>query len=114
MGPKPWDQYPKCQLLEGVPNIYCLEAVFGNILSVVVTLAGIALFIMLTVGAVRFLVSGGEPKAVETARKTMTSALIGIVLIISSFLILKLLANFTGIDLLKFDIPDFTTPTPTP
>ncbi len=99
---------PGCEITaEGAPTLKCLEAVFANILSVVVSLAGIALFVMLTIGALRYLTSGGEPKAAEAAQKTMTSAILGLALIIGSYLILKLVSTFTGIDLLKFEIPTF-------
>ncbi len=91
----------------GAPTLKCLEAVFANIVSSVMTLAGIALFVMLVIGAFRYLTSGGEPKAVESARKTMTYAIVGIVIIVSSYLVLRLLTNFTGVDLLKFEIPYF-------
>lgn len=115
MGPKDWLSFPGCQLVgkdgisdpTGAPNLKCLEAVFANIVSVVVTLAGIALFVMLVIGAIRYLTSGGEPKATEAAQKTMTSAVLGIALIIGSYLILRLLSSFTGVPLLKFEIPSF-------
>ncbi len=89
----------------GAPTIQCLEAVFANIISVVMTLAGLAFFVMLVIGSIRFLTSSGDPKATEAARKTMTSALLGLVLLAGSYLILRILSNFTGYDLLKFDIP---------
>ncbi len=114
--PQPWttvvpgDGTPGsgCEITsEGAPTLKCLEAVFANILSVVVTLAGIALFVMLTIGALRYLTSGGDPKATEAARKTMTSAVLGMALIIGSYLILRLISSFTGIELLRFEIPYF-------
>lgn len=116
MGPREWETViPGCiDPQTGVPTIKCLEAVFANVLSVVATLAGIALFVMLTIGALRYLTSGGDPKATEAARKTMTSAILGITLIVGSYLILRLISSFTGLDLLKFEIPTFSAPTPTP
>ncbi|MBI2029002.1 hypothetical protein HYT02_01155 [Candidatus Gottesmanbacteria bacterium] len=93
---------------DGAPTIQCAEVVFANILQAVVTIAGIALLIMLVIGSIRFLTSGGDPKQTELARKTMTSAILGLVLIVGSYLILKLISDFTGIpELLKFEIPTF-------
>jgi hypothetical protein len=106
MGPQDWTSVAGCTV-DGAPTLKCLEAVFGNIVSVVISLAGIALFVMLSVGAFRYLTSGGEPKATEAAQKTMTSAFLGIILIIASYLILSLVSEFTGISLLKFEIPTF-------
>lgn len=108
MGPRPWQEIvPECDISSGAPTIKCLEAVFANIVSVSVTLAGITLFIMLIIGSFRYLISGGDPKATETAQKTITYAFWGIILLISSYLILRLISNFTGISLLKFEIPTF-------
>lgn len=105
--PTPTPGWDNC-MINGAPTIKCAEVVFADILRVVVTLAGIALFIMLVVGSFRFLTSGGDPKQTELARKTMTSAILGLVLIVGSYLILKLISDFTGIpELLKFEIPTF-------
>ncbi len=110
MGPKPWQELVvECNLTatKGVPTIKCLEAVFANILSASIALAGLALFVMLVIGSFKYLTSGGDPKQTETAQKTITYAVLGIVLIISSYVILRLIGNFTGLDLLKFEIPTF-------
>ena len=105
--PPPTVTWQNC-MVNDTPTIKCFEVVFGNVLEAVVTLAGIALFIMLVVGSFRFLTSGGDPKRTETAQKTKTSAILGLVLIIGSYLILRLIASFTGIDsLLEFTIPTF-------
>ena len=97
-----------CEIIEGVPTIKCLEAVFANVVSVVVFLTGIALLVMLSLGAFRYMTSGGDPKTAEGAQKTMTSAVMGIALIFGAYLILRLVSNFLGIpELLKFEIPYF-------
>lgn len=109
MGPQPWETTtPGCMdPVTGVPTIRCLESVFANIVSVVITLTGIALLVMLVIGSVKYMTAGGDPKTAESAQKTMTSAVLGLALIVGAYLILRLLSNFTGIDLLKFEIPTF-------
>lgn len=107
MGPQPWTNIPGCEIIEGAPTIKCIEAVFANIVSVVVALTGIVLFIMLIVASFKYMTAGGDPKAAETSKKGMTSAILGLGLIIGAYLILRLLSNFTGLDLLKFEIPTF-------
>ena len=106
--PQPWAS-PRCvELIKGVEvaKIQGLECVFANVVSIAVTLAGLAVFLMLIVGGFKYLTSGGDPKATESAQKTMTYAVIGLVVIIAAYLILRFLAVFTGIpDLLKFIIP---------
>lgn len=83
-----------------------LEVVFTRIVTVAVSLAGLALFVMLIIGGFKYLTSAGDPKAAESARNTMMYAVIGLVVIISSFIILQAIKWFTGVDVLKFEIPN--------
>lgn len=87
-----------------VPTFKGFEGVFGRIVAVTLGFAGIALFIMLLVGGLKYLTSGGDPKAVEEAQKTLTYAIGGLILIALSFLILVFLSKFTGVDLTHFTI----------
>lgn len=102
--PKPW---PTECLQDDIPTIKCLEAVFYNILKVAVSLVTLALFIMLLVGGFKFLTSGGDPKATEGAKGTMTYAIVGLVVIIASYLILRAIEYFTGLKLTEFTIPSY-------
>ena len=90
-----------------VATIQGLQCVLANVLSVAVSLIGLAGFIMLIVGAFYFLVSGGNSKGMEEGRKTVTFAFSGLVLAISAIIILTLIANFTGVQsILNFTIPN--------
>lgn len=90
--------------INGVPQIKCFEVVFANLISAITGLAAIAFFVMLVYGGFRFLTSGGNPKAMEGAQGTMTSAILGLAVIIIAWLILLLIGYFTGIDLTVFTI----------
>lgn len=87
-----------------VPTIADLNDLFGNVISIVLSLAGLVLFIMLISGGIKYLVSGGDPKKIEGAKGTLTSAITGMVILVLSFLILKLIEKFTGASLTTFDI----------
>ena len=81
-----------------------LEKLFGQGLSVVLTVAGIASLIMILVGGYSLLSSGGEKEPVQKARNTITFAVAGLILAISGWLILNLVGNFLGIDFSVFNI----------
>ena len=81
-----------------------LEVVFGNLITVIMALVGIILFILLVSGGFRYLTAGGDPKAVEAAQKTLTYAIIGVVVVACAFLILRLIENFTGVPVTFFKI----------
>lgn len=81
----------------GVATIRSFETLFTNLVTAIVSIAGIALFIMLLVGGFKFLFSAGDQKQLEEARGTITSAIIGLVVIVAAYLILRTVATFTGV-----------------
>lgn len=81
-----------------VATIQGFQCLIGNILSVAVTGIGLAGFVMLIVGAFTYQLSGGSSKSAETARNTITFAIVGLVVALSSFIILNMIAAFTGIN----------------
>lgn len=70
----------------------------GNIISMVVGLSFIAMLVLLIWAGIKYLTSGGEPKAVQTAHQIVTWALLGILFMAIAWLILQLVAGFTGIN----------------
>lgn len=81
-----------------------LEALFGNVVSAILGLAGIVLFLMLIVGGFRYITSGGDPKSAGAARGTLTFAIVGLVFIAAAFLILRLIEDLTGAPVTQFKI----------
>ncbi len=79
-----------------------LEGVFGNVVSAALGFAGIVLFVLLLVGGIKYITSGGDPKAAEGAQKTITYAIGGLALILLSYLILVLIKTITGVDVTQF------------
>lgn len=82
---------------------------FQKALSTGVTLGfiiGIIVFIfVLLIGAVRWITSGGDKSGAETAQKTITSALIGLAILLSIFAIIQLIEFFFDISITKFSLP---------
>ncbi len=90
---------------QGAATIQCLEPLFQSVVVAIVSLVGGALFIMLLIGGFRFLVSGGDQKKLEQAKNTLTSAIIGVVVIVVAYLILRTIQVFTGVEVTKFIVP---------
>lgn len=98
----------KCiQTIGGVetPTFKCFEAVFSRILGIVVSLAVLALFVMLVVGGFKYLTSGGDQKATASAQQTLTFAIAGIGLMAIAFLVFRIIEVFTGVQITVFTIP---------
>ncbi len=98
-----WETIKGCTQ-DGVATIKGLECAFSNFISVILALAGIVLFIMLVIGGFRYLVSGGDPKAVEAAKGTLTQAIVGLVILVLAFLILVLIREITGVNVTEFRV----------
>lgn len=81
-----------------------LEQVVGNIISVIVGLGFIALLVLIVMAGFKYLTSGGEPKAIQSAHHTLIWALLGILFMAIAWLVLQLIFNFTGINVTIFDI----------
>jgi len=88
----------------GVATIKGFEIIFQKILNVAVELAVVVLFIFLVIGGFKFITSGGDPKATESAKNTLTYAILGLVLLIGIWLILRFIEYFTGIQVTVFKI----------
>ncbi len=84
-----------------VATIQGIECLVGNALAIGTTAVGIASFVMLLVGAFLYLTSGGNPKGTEAGQKTLTFAVIGIVVSLTGIIALNFISSFTGVDSIK-------------
>jgi len=89
-----------CVNEEGVATIQGIACLIANTLSISLTLIGITGFIMLVIGSLRWMVSGGNSQNVDKAKKTITFAIVGLILAVSSYLIINLIAQFTGVNII--------------
>ncbi len=104
---KPWSGVCVSETDPDVATIQGLQCLLANVLSIFLTTLGLVGFVMLIVGSMRWLLSGGSSQNVDKARKTMTYALVGLVVALMSFIILRLIAQFTGVNtIMNFTIPD--------
>lgn len=88
-----------------VATIQALECIILQFFHIIVLLAGLAVFVMIIISGFKWLASGGNPKAVESARNTVTYAVLGLALIIGIWFILQFIETFTGLTVTKFTFP---------
>lgn len=85
---------------------------FGNLLSAAVqailVVAAVVAFFFLIIGGIKWITSGGDKGQVESARNTVTAALIGLLIVFATFAIIKLIAFFFGVDILNLELAEIT------
>lgn len=65
----------------------------------------VACLLFLLIGGVRWITSKGEKEALAKSQKTISGAIIGLIIALAIFVILGLLSAFTRVNLLQFCIP---------
>lgn len=80
------------------------EKIVANVISVMVGLGIIAMLAMLVMTGIKYITSGGEPKAIQSANYTLTWALLGFLFFALVWIVLQLVESFTGLKLTTFDI----------
>lgn len=81
----------------------------GPIINALITLVFIVGFLIafffLVFGGVKWIMSGGDKQATQSAREMITAALVGVAIIAFSWALIMLLQTFFGISILNFTIP---------
>lgn len=89
---------PNCSAANQVTNP---QGYFNNLLqtgfSILFIIAVLMFIIFFSLGAFHFITSEGDPKKIESGRTSITYAFVGLILIFSIFVILKLIGTITGI-----------------
>ncbi len=94
-----------CQTFLNLPNkadipapLSCTTYFISNIVSAAVPLAGVAAIILIIWSGIKFLTSGGDPLKVEGAKKTLTWAVVGLVIVLMAFVIFKIFSLVSGVN----------------
>jgi hypothetical protein len=90
--------------LQNMSGLEYLQKMLPNIIGLIFIVGIIIFFFMLLMGAVQWISSGGDKGKLESARGRLTSAIIGIVILLSVFAIMQLIQTFFGVSILTLDI----------
>lgn len=90
-------QRERCQLSNPAKgqlvNISNFPDLLGRIINILLTFAGAIAVIFLIVGGYRYIIARGNEEMMEAAKKTITGAIIGIIVIVISFAIVAIINN---------------------
>lgn len=98
MNPIAEDPDSGCVFLNGdVPSLGCLAQIVVNVINIAFLFLGAACLIFLLYGALLFVLSRGDQKALQKAQGTMTYAIIGTVFVGLSFVLVNIVTNAIGL-----------------
>lgn len=86
---------------DGIATLNCIPVVVKQVITYALIFAGVVAVLMIAYAGIRYITSRGDPKAVEGAQNTVTWAVIGLVVILLSFVVINFIAYFTGAECIK-------------
>lgn len=84
-------------LVSGIPTLSCIPPLIVGIIYWLVTIVGIFALFLVIYSGIKFINSGGDPKSVDSAKKTLTYAIIGLLVVLFSFAIINIISYATGV-----------------
>lgn len=74
--------------------------VIRSIIRFILLVAFVLAFIMLLIGGIRWITAGGDEKGVAAARNMITAALIGLVIVLIAYALIRLVEIFFGVNII--------------
>lgn len=84
-----------CLSPENVATIDCVPIILQNVINFLIGFAGILSMLLIVWAGIRFVMSEGDKEKIVNARKTLTYALLGLLLVALAFVILNFIFAFT-------------------
>lgn len=93
-----WD---RCVTDKGVATMQCIPIVMQNLINTALVFSGTVALIFAIISGYQLIRSEGDTKKVQEAKGTLTYAILGLVVIFSSFFIINVVAFGTGVSCIK-------------
>lgn len=82
-------------IVNDVPTINCIPTLFNNVTNAFLLFAGVVSLFLIVWAGIRFITSGGDQKQVAAARQVLTYAIVGLIIVLSSFSIIFFISYIT-------------------
>lgn len=77
----------------------------GALIGAILTFSFILAFIYLIMGGLSWVTSAGDKSKLETARNKITHALVGLIIVASTWAVMKLVGQFLGLNMPDLKLP---------
>jgi hypothetical protein len=78
-----------------------IAELIGKILNLAFAIGGLILLIMIIVSGIQWMLAGGDKQAVASAQGRLTSAVIGFIVLASTYAIISLIAHVLNVEFLR-------------
>jgi len=87
-----------------------ISSLVSGAIALILIASALVFFFMLIVGGIKWMMAGGDKEKAGEARGQLTSALIGLMIILAAWAITALIKTLFGVDILSLTLPNFFTP----
>jgi hypothetical protein len=91
-----FDSLAGCSFEGDIPKFECIPILFGNVIGGVLLFGAVFAVFLFAYGAIRLLMSAGDPKQVSGARGIMTTAIVGFIIVLSAVSIVFFIGFLTN------------------
>jgi len=90
--------------LQAKTGVGFLQSFLPSAIGLAFVIGALIFFFVMITGAIAWITSGGDKASLESARGKITSAIIGLVLLLVTFALIGVIENFFGVNILSIDI----------
>ena len=90
--------------LQGKSGVEFFQDLLPRMVGLGFVIGSLIFFFVMVTGAIQWITSGGDKAANEAARAKISSAIIGFVILLAVFAVLKVIEDFFGFNILTLDI----------
>lgn len=80
-------------------------SLLGNLIQMGFIIGAIVFVFMLLIGGFNYISSGGDKESIQKAVKRITAATSGLLILLSLYVILKLISMFLGVNIISLNVP---------
>ena len=79
----------------------------ASAVNLILIVASILFVFNFIIGGIKFMLSGGSKEKLDSAKRQLVSAILGVVIVFSAWAVLGFVGDFFGVDFTTFQIPTF-------
>jgi len=90
-----------CVQKGGTATLDCIPKIFSNIVNLLLMFVGLTALVIFIISGLKFMNAAGDSKKLESARNSLIWGIIGLALVLLSFLIINIISYVTGVGCIK-------------